>query len=420
MNLLEKSILCTDVMVCSLGLLIFMHNQPFYSIIYFLCLLRIWLSFLLYRRSMMALYPIVLLGIFSLFIPLGFRSMDLTPFRQAGEALLSFFGGDGRGVIDEWIGKTHTNDTRMIVKASVAWVGYLWLVVIPLVHYLYLGTKKLLVKAQWSSRKCIFLCVYLVTGFVAVVICYERSGFSSQYEIHVCMVLLLLLLIPIIFNHGKLTGMLTRLEIACILLMMVLMVSYLVGVNITSRSVVAVMTLPMVCYMIGNWYYQRKVTYKDCIFVLLSMMSFWMAQYLIGGWRVIGLLLSAVLMLVPVTCMIRFRRRRGEGIVLFALMAWIVPMMSIGYNPYSVLYARRWHDADEYNGVLYVKSEKGVGLRDRYGIVLPAEYRKIDNVELKNHTLKVWSTDEQGNFEKKLYDIKRKEFVCPTSDEHKK
>lgn len=416
MKRIEKSVLCADVALCSLGMLVFVHNQPFYPIVYFLCLLRVWLSFLLYRRSTMALYPIVLLGVFGLFVPLGFRSMDLTPFVQASEALLSFFGGDGRGTVSGWTGQASADGCRMTVKAVVAFVGYAWLVVLPLAHYLCLHVKKRTVKTQWSTRKCMLLCAYLVGSFIAVVMCYGRLGLGTQYAAHLCMVLLILALVPIIFNRGKLRGLLARYEIAFLLVMAVFVASYLSGVSITSRSAVAVVMLPMVCYMIGNWYYRRKVAYRDMALVLFGMVVFWMAQYLTGVWRIICLLLSAILMLVPVMRMVRFSGKRGEGAVLFVLMAWLVPVMSIGYNPYTVLDAGRWHDADEYNGMLYVRSEKGVGLRDRYGIVLPAEYRRIDNVELKDYTLKVWGVDEQGEWEQKLYDIRRKEFVCPASD----
>lgn len=87
-----------------------------------------------------------------------------------------------------------------------------------------------------------------------------------------------------------------------------------------------------------------------------------------------------------------------------------MPLFCLGYNPYSVLEAQReWH-FDKYswseNGLLCVRRGDVGGLRDRYGVILPIEYDRIELLTSSKPYCKV-----RKNRMWQIYDIERHELV---------
>lgn len=95
-------------------------------------------------------------------------------------------------------------------------------------------------------------------------------------------------------------------------------------------------------------------------------------------------------------------------------MAIIVPVMCIGYNPYTVLTAGRSRPCTDYTaspaGLLYVKSKDGYGIRDRYGIILPAEY---DDIKIMLPYCPYFMVRKSDRW--RIYDIERHEFITDKS-----
>ena len=98
--------------------------------------------------------------------------------------------------------------------------------------------------------------------------------------------------------------------------------------------------------------------------------------------------------------------------MVFLLAAVVVPVLSLGYNPYSAMEASR--SGDEFvgyrhgeKGLMWVRSSKGFGLRDRYGIIIPAQYTQIEFLDNMKPYVKV----KEGTNEWGLYDIERKEYI---------
>ena len=95
----------------------------------------------------------------------------------------------------------------------------------------------------------------------------------------------------------------------------------------------------------------------------------------------------------------------------------VVPITSMGYNPFTVLHASRArHIPTEYywggDGLLHVVCNDGYGIRDRYGIVMPTHFGPIQYLDVtkpyvkaKDYSKKEWSKYWI------LYDIERQEYV---------
>ena len=99
----------------------------------------------------------------------------------------------------------------------------------------------------------------------------------------------------------------------------------------------------------------------------------------------------------------------GAGMAL--VIGLFVPIFCIGYNPYSCLQESRLGACKDYkyspNGLLYVESEKGMGIRDRYEMILPAEFDQISILDPEMPYFKVKTKDDVWQ----VYDIERKQFV---------
>lgn len=87
-----------------------------------------------------------------------------------------------------------------------------------------------------------------------------------------------------------------------------------------------------------------------------------------------------------------------------------MPVFSLGYNPYSVFEAGRTRsfktDLGSTRGLLYVQSADNVGLRDRYGVILPVKYELVELLTPSKPYCKVM---KDGKWQ--IYDIERHELV---------
>ena len=92
------------------------------------------------------------------------------------------------------------------------------------------------------------------------------------------------------------------------------------------------------------------------------------------------------------------------------MIAIILPILSIGYNPYSVLEASRVLHYDDYeyspNGLMMVEGKDGYGIRDRYELILPAEYLDVELLMSHKPYCKVETRDGW-----QIYDIVKQELL---------
>lgn len=94
------------------------------------------------------------------------------------------------------------------------------------------------------------------------------------------------------------------------------------------------------------------------------------------------LICSVVAMLMVSIRFVKETHRKALGIGLFLGLSFVLPILCIGYNPCSTLHAGRVRVCRDYDyspsGLLYVESYDGTGIRDRYEMILPAEYDRIE------------------------------------------
>ena len=112
------------------------------------------------------------------------------------------------------------------------------------------------------------------------------------------------------------------------------------------------------------------------------------AEYLTNMERVLFLALSFIAYFVPIFKFIMNTKLIKSGFVALFIIALVLPVFSLGYNPYAVLEGGRQYKCADCiyspNGLMYVRnSDYGIvkkGLRDRYGVLIPVEFEELQIV----------------------------------------
>ena len=408
----SKTMLVADLSVCCIWLLCVIHdveNGPVWCrpVIWAVPLLRMWLSFLIYRSSRMALAPIVML-ILLLIGSMSGRALSgyalfMEPIFLMLRTVPKFFG-------ESVITADNIQGIRLMLSQydfKVAMISSVWLILIPLGIYIWRCIRKENVSSFFGLAKRIGLCTYI--SFTILVVSMIVTVFHYSF-VSVFMLGLFLMLIPVIFNKGKLEGLFTNGEQTFVMTLVILGMAYTCGIDYCDASTIAVLVLPALFYALVCRCISREVEYRDILTVLTASFLFVCSQYAISMYRVILLLMSLGVMSVVLIHLASSTGRHCTAAAVYVMMAILLPIFSLGYNPYSVLDARkvRHYDGYEYspNGLMLVSGRDGVGIRDRYGLILPPEYERVEHLIPSKPYCKVMKDGEWM-----VYDIVRQELL---------
>lgn len=383
-----------DLAICGAWVLLLVHEWGFRSPLAFLFLvLRIWTSFLMKRRSKLAAIPLAALSLSCMVL---FSDRGILFVRRIWIQLLS----SARALINaksfSWPDYYKLSDSLGDLSLPIIIFGIVWMIAIPWCIYIWRLCKKQLHSSGLGTLKTIGLCVYIPAMVFA----------SALVEIRPVGIvfILLFLLIPLLFNNGSIKGLLSRGEIAYLLTLAILMLGDFSGVRMKPESVIAVCILPMAFFILMNWYMHRDTSYKDVLWIFAASIIFWSAQYTTKATRLLHLLASLSVMAVPLVRLAIETKKKWASAGIYAMVALVLPLLSLGYNPYAVMDAKRVSSND---ALMLCETDDGkCGLRDRYGVVLPIEYDNIKALSLSSPYWKV-----KRDVEWRIYDIYRQEFV---------
>ena len=399
-----------DLIICSLWLLLVGHiviyNGFRSPLMLFYPTLRILTTLLLHRRSRLAAAPLMVLTLMSLILFFDRNS----GFILLAEPCIKLLRSGFAFLNMELVAKPDYQNLLIDIfehSFTINSICCLWLVIIPWGTYIAMLCRKQLKSCRWSILKNIGLCSYILVAALIVSTTFAATG---KRALSLAILALLLMPIPAIFNRGNINEMFTRGEVAFLLTSAMFALGYICGVGLELKSAITVCTLPAAFFALMNWYARRETTYRDILPVACASVVFWCAQYATGTVRILMLATSAAMTAIPVIRFAVDTKRRFTSIGLYLVAALILPVFCLGYNPYSVLDAKReWH-FDKYswsqNGILCVSDGRVAGLRDRYGVVLPVKYRLIEVLTPSKPYCKV---KENGLWQ--VYDIERRELV---------
>ena len=380
---ISGTMLAGDLLLCSLWLLCLIHGGSFGvrfdPWLLAVPLLKIWLSFLNHRRSRLALIPIVMLVLF-VFMSFGRRANPA--FVLFVEPWLIFFRTVSSVAGIEFFTVDNLQDIYNVAfrqRYVIALISSVWLVGVPLVIYMYYRLRKHHKPSSTGVWKGVGLSAYL---WVTIIISSLVMTSLPERPVSIGVSCLLLMTIPMVFNRGSLRGMFTRQEAAFMQALFLMGTACSCGISYSNASVITTCMFPAAFYALSNWLFRRHSEYKDIAMMLAGGIVFWCAQYLAGMLRVMSMLVALAVMLIPFVRFAYKKKMFSGAAALYVLIACVLPVLCLGYNPYSVMEAgRRCHFEDyEYSphGLMIVGGKYGIGIRDRYGIVIPAEYEDIE------------------------------------------
>lgn len=177
-------------------------------------------------------------------------------------------------------------------------------------------------------------------------------------------------------------------------------------------SLMGVVILPMASYLLWCKYLENvKGKGMEIIIMLAGSLLLWMAQYEIHESRVLFLLGGTMCHICGWGCLCH-RTHQMKSVVSMVFMGSALTFLSLGYNPLSCIQAKRLYrmNCSTYSsGVMYVKSSQGMGLRDRYGMILPAIYENIIPLDTDNKPyVKVIKNGQEA-----FYDYYHHEWIAP-------
>jgi hypothetical protein len=233
---------------------------------------------------------------------------------------------------------------------------------------------------------------------------------SDKTTIGMAVLAFMLMLIPTIFYHNNIKEIFSRGEVAYLLTLAMFVTGYICGIGLELKSPITVCVLPAAFFTLANWYIHRETAYKDILLIVGASVVFWCAQYTTNMTRILLLLTSLTMAAIPVIRFVIDTRKNWASAGLYIVVALVLPVFCLGYNPYSVLKAgRAWHFDKYYgspDGILCVRAGDTGGLRDRYGVILPLEYNRIELLTPSKPYCKV---RKDGKWQ--IYDIERQELV---------
>ena len=398
-----------DLSICSVWLLLVAHegvnDRMINTFILLLPALRIWISFLMKRQSKLMIAPIVVLALLASFMFLDRSPRDIlvvAPWETLLTSTCALFSRDSVCSIElhELLGG--------VCKNILCIVGYIWLAIYPLAVYIYKRVKKQLVPSTMGIWKGIGLCAYI---FGCVIISSIVLSVSDKTTIGMAVLAFMLMLIPTIFYRNNIKEMFMRGEVAYLLTLAMFVTGYICGVGLELKSAITVCVLPAAFFTLANWYIRRETVYKDILLIVGASVVFWCAQYTTNMTRILLLLTSLTMADIPVIRFAIDTKKNWASAGLYVMIALVMPVFCLGYNPYSVLEAgRAWHFDKYYgspDGILCVRAGDTGGLRDRYGVILPVD--RYNRIELLTPSKPYCKVRKDGKWQ--IYDIERQELV---------
>lgn len=378
-------------------------------------LLRIAVSFTLSRRQKNAVWLIVAFSALCCMTVLtgaaDVYEVVLRPFARMYDCVT--FLVQGHSTLLEGAYQYLGNNGGRVPEPGYGWIVWTalwlaWIVLEPIVVFLVLAVRRKLVPVRWQWGRIFIVClVYAVFVFVAA--WYDDLHLGMQPNVKYFVILFLLLLpavmrvkmvdIPAdVLNYCLLAGIFT--------------VAFAAGAVLDGTfSLVAAVVTPVSFYYFASAKTDIKKEFGCRYVIAVSGFVFWIAQYATNGLRVFLLVASAICVGYVAYRLYHHTRRAAVSLSVFFVCAFILPSVSIGYNQYNAIGAKRWLNYDGYyyssRGLLYVLEDGLMGIRDRYGIIMPCAHEWVKPLGDK---MKPYVKFQDG-WEWGVYDLERQEVV---------
>ena len=380
--------------------------------------LRLALCFMLYRRSRWTFFNAMLFT--AMYLGLAFdMPCDGIVFRPIVKIayVICCLSGYSEWAVQAF---SHVNGTTAEIPVRIfLWLYTLWLTIIPIV-------------CSWKFKSILplFRNRKRILWYVGVVVSLFLYVYFTDRDASLFVGGLFLSLTPLayrcIYRKGKLSLLQSIVQGRALLIYMsvaaFLFSAILIGLyEVNAAKPFASFLFPIALYIIAlRATYARSL--RTAPAVLLGVAGFLsMLGYNRGHETVIMLLcVSGLLSLIGVYLFYRQSRSIFTALLLLLANVFALPVSLLGYNPYAAIDVNevtslRCHKTSHQRGLYEFKQYGRVGLRDRYGIVLYANYQDYEYLDDRNDYLVLYSDSRDWHEYAivDIYDLKHRRNILP-------
>lgn len=378
--------------------------------------LRLALCFMLYRSSRWSFFNAMLFT--AMYIGLAFdMPWDGIVFRPIVKIVYVICCLSG---YSEWAVQafSHVNGTTAEIPVRISmWLYTLWLTIIPIVC----SWKFKSILPLFRNRKRILWYVGAVVSLFLYVYFTDRD---ASLFVGGLFMSLTPLAYRCIYRKGKPTLLQSILQDRALLLYMSVAAIFFSAILIGLYEVNAAKPFASLLFPIALYIIALKATHTKSIrttsAVLLGVAGFLsMLVYNRGHEMVIMLLcVSGLLSLIGVYLFYRQSRSIFTALLLLLANVFVLPMSLLGYNPYAAIDVNEvtslsYHKTSHQRGLYEFKQYGHVGLRDRYGIVLYANYQDYEFLDGRNDYMVLYSDSRDWHEYaiEDIYDLKHRRNI---------
>ena len=196
-----------------------------------------------------------------------------------------------------------------------------------------------------------------------------------------------------LFYKGELKDLLSRTEILYLSVLALMGVCYSCGVNLNKSGSIVLYASTLGTYALFCWRYGHKKNLLDMLLLSLGATLFGISPSVVGMLRIVLLFISVACVATVCVRFVLEHRKMWVGGMMFSVMGFIMPLLSMGYNPYTAIdYKVRPSYYHYFGGVSFVTDGNQTGLRDRYGMISPVGDH-IQFIETHKPYVKVYKED---------------------------
>lgn len=416
-NLYGKMMFIADLLIVSLWALFAWHFTWGRIVTPVMIVLRITLSFMMYRKSRWAFFNAVIYA--TMFIGIIFNmpgiNIDFEPVGKIAYVACCLFG------FSDWAVTAFDLHNHVPIETAlyVFWGIYMvWLIIMPIIS----SWNRKGIMPMLKHKKKIWWYIGGVMAFFAFVWFTDKD---SSIFIGGFLLSLSPLVYRIIYHRGK-PSILQSILQDKILMYYLTTVSVLLGAifiglyEVNGAKPFAAFLFPIILYVIAvrlsNAYGIK--TFPAFLFGIAGFLQ--MLVYNRFHENVI-MLLSVASVLSCIGVFLTYRKTRSifSSLLLLIASIFVLPITLLGYNPYATIDANEVVSLSHMRNGLYQFQKNGkLGLRDRYGIVLHANYDRYELLgkeRIASDYMVVYSDVWFWNDSaiENIYDLKKRKFILP-------
>lgn len=417
-NLYGKKMFIADIFIVSLWALFVWHFAWGRIMAPAMIGLRLVLCFMLYRGSRWTFFNAVLFSAMYIGLALNMPCDDIAyrPVVKIAYVSCCLFGYSG-WAIQAFI---HINGTTAEIPICIfLWLYTLWLTIVP-------------IACSWKFKSVLPLFSHhkKILWYVGTVASLFLYVYFSDKDASLFVGGLFMSLSPLayrcIYREGKPTLLQSILQDRALLIYMsvaaIMSSAILIGLyEVAATRPFASFLFPIALYIIALKACDAN-SIQTTPAVLLGIAGFlYMLVYTRGHETAIMLLcFSGLLSIIGVYLFYRQCRSIFTALLLLLANIFVLPVSLLGYNPYVAMGVNevtslRCNKTCHQRGLYEFKQYGHVGLRDRYGIVLYANYQDYEYLDGRDDYMVLYtdSRDWKGYAIEEIYDLKHRRDILP-------